>query len=287
MKITASIVIFAFSLSPAAAAKLWTPEPYYSPAPSAQTVSKVCDLIRTSADTYKLPEPFLARLLWTQSEFHPDAADTSGGVGVARLTSSVARDFQIDDRRNIDRSIPAAAAYVARLKARFGNEGLAAAAFNVGEDNFAAWMGGDRKSMPVPTDNFVYEVTGQNAEVFLNPSYRDQEPPPLTSAAADRSCKDMPKMGIAAQNRVDHERLWSAIVAGSWRRSTVIRQWTGFADSHRAATENLQPSIQKWSTPLGRAGVYAAKVYTQDRVAAENVCDRLHRVGGACIVMRN
>src|SRR5438552_17097099 len=60
-------------------------------------------------------------------------------------------------------AIPAAAAHLRALRFRFGNLGLAAAAYNAGAGRVADWLSG-RRILPLETVNYVRAVTGRSAE---------------------------------------------------------------------------------------------------------------------------
>jgi len=59
-------------------------------------------------------------------------------------------------------ALPASARLLRNLRARFGNLGLAAAAYNAGPKRVADWLDG-RSSLPKETQDYVYLITGRLA----------------------------------------------------------------------------------------------------------------------------
>ncbi len=249
------------------------------------TLDRVCGLIKASADRYKIPAPLLARLLWTESKFNVDAADNQGRRGIAEIVPSVARERKIKAPHDLEEAIPSAAAYIGTLRDRFGNDGLAVAAYKLGEKRLATWISNGGGVMPTRIENFVYEVTLRDAQFFMDPRQNYTAPPLKGTEPFAEACRAMPKDARVTREHLD--TLWGAVVAGNFRRSAVLKQWGDLVGHHKQAIGNLAPAVQKWETPLGRAGIYAAKVYTSTRGEANEVCDRIHSAGGACIVLKN
>ncbi|HUF86538.1 MAG TPA: lytic transglycosylase domain-containing protein [Thermohalobaculum sp.] len=99
---------------------------------------RLCTLIERAAGRHGLPAPFLARLIWLESRFDARAVSPKGALGVAQFMPATAARRGLADPFDPDLAIPAAAAYLAELRAEFGNLGLAAAAYNSGESRVAA-----------------------------------------------------------------------------------------------------------------------------------------------------
>ena len=57
------------------------------------------------------------------------------------------------------KALAASAAYLAELRTTFGNLGLAAAAYNAGEDRVRKWLAGTG-SLPYETQDYVLSITG-------------------------------------------------------------------------------------------------------------------------------
>jgi soluble lytic murein transglycosylase-like protein len=74
------------------------------------------------------------------------------------------------DRSSAESSTRGAAKYLAQLESRFGNLGLALAAYNWGQGNLAKWLatkGAKVSSIPAETRAYVLAITGHPVESFL------------------------------------------------------------------------------------------------------------------------
>jgi soluble lytic murein transglycosylase len=86
----------------------------------------------------------------TESKFNPTAVSGAGAVGLMQLTPSTARGiaqytggsrFRVSDLTNPDINMRYGAWYLGHLLTRYhGNEQLALAAYNAGEDNVDRWQ---------------------------------------------------------------------------------------------------------------------------------------------------
>jgi soluble lytic murein transglycosylase-like protein len=75
------------------------------------------------------------------------------------------------DRSSAESSTRGAAKYLAQLESRFGNIGLALAAYNLGPTRLAAWLkkpGAKVSELPEETRNYVRAITGHGIEAFLS-----------------------------------------------------------------------------------------------------------------------
>lgn len=85
---------------------------------------------------YGLPENLLARLLYQESNFNPEARGSAGEIGIAQFLPATAADYQIDPADPIQ-SIDAAALYLRALARETGTwwNGLVAYNWGIGNVN--------------------------------------------------------------------------------------------------------------------------------------------------------
>ena len=123
-----------------------------SPAFADETPAKqepdACALIAVSADGAGLPRPFFARLIWKESRFDPRAVSPAGARGIAQFMPATAKRRGLVDPFDPVQALPASAAYLAELRTEFGSLGLAAAAYNSGEDRVRRFLNG-KSGLPV------------------------------------------------------------------------------------------------------------------------------------------
>src|ERR1051325_492441 len=107
--------------------------------PIAQLQQSICPIVDDAATSNRLPPGFLARVLWHESGFRSDATSPAGAEGIAQFMPKTAIERGLREPRNVAPAIMAAARLLAELKTRFGNFGLAAAAYNAGPARIARW----------------------------------------------------------------------------------------------------------------------------------------------------
>src|SRR5687768_4547969 len=128
----------------------------------------VCALIETAASKHAIPVAFFTRLLWKESRFRSDAVSPKGAQGIAQFMPGTAAERGLADPFDPVAAIPASASLLADLNTRFGNLGLAAAAYNAGADRVARWLA-EAASLPWETQDYVVSITGVPAEAWSDP----------------------------------------------------------------------------------------------------------------------
>lgn len=125
-------------------------------------VAKVCRRIETSALAQKLPPGFLAKLIWKESRFDPNAISPAGAEGIAQFMPGTAAVWNLENSFEPMSAIQASARLLGYLFKGYGNLGLAAAAYNAGETRVDRWRAG-RSGLPLETRDYVYSITGHKA----------------------------------------------------------------------------------------------------------------------------
>jgi len=126
----------------------------------------ICEIIEHAAAANRLPVEYLTRLLWTESRFNTDATSPAGAEGVAQFMPRTAAERGLGDPRDPAQAIAHAARLLVDLDRRFGNLGLAAAAYNAGPARVAKFLqaaGG----LPLETRRYVEAVTGRRVEEWV------------------------------------------------------------------------------------------------------------------------
>lgn len=157
---------FAFLL---AAAVLLAPAPpadaqsEASPTQGETVAGALCRLIEGAAIRHGLPVEFFTRLIWQESSFRTDAVSSKGAQGLAQFMPGTAAERGLADPFDPETALPASAALLDELRRRFGNLGLAAAAYTAGPARVERWLAG-RSGLPLETQDYLLFVTGQSAE---------------------------------------------------------------------------------------------------------------------------
>lgn len=248
---------------------------------------RICRLIEAHADENRLPRDFLARLIWKESRFDAGAVSPKGAEGVAQFMPGTAAMRGLDDAFDVDKAIPASAAYLAELREKFGNLGLAAAAYNSGENRVARWISSGG-FLPLETENYVLDILGEPADSFVDRSGPVRVPPLDAKRPFREACLALPVSGAATVAMATTPTLpWGIQVAGHFRRDVAIRQWQRLRGRFSAQLAEAEPVVSRIRSPRGRRGIHAVRIGAEDRVSADRICDELRRAGGSCVVLRN
>jgi hypothetical protein len=128
--------------------------------------SEICDTLARAAQSNNLPVPFFIRLLFQESRFDAASVSHAGAQGIAQFMPETAADVGLDNPFDPLEAIPAAARLLRDFIDRFGNLGLAAAAYNAGPTRVQKWL--KRQSgLPAETRGYVKIITGQPAEHWI------------------------------------------------------------------------------------------------------------------------
>jgi Transglycosylase SLT domain/SPOR domain len=251
------------------------------------TIGRICDLIEKEADRNGVPRNFFARLIWKESRFDANALSPVGAEGIAQFMPGTAKLRGLDDPFDIDQAIPASAKYLSYLKQSFGNFGLAAAAYNAGENRVSRWLsiGG---FLPLETESYVLDIMGEPADTFTNRDYAGSFPPLKAGKPFGEACRMLPVIRSATIPMAAIEiKPWGVQVAGNFRRAAAVNQWQRVQAQFPALLKSYEPVVSRVRTPIGRAGIYAVRIGADSRGDANNICSKLHTAGGFCVVMRN
>src|SRR3954471_9503184 len=128
---------------------------------------ELCSLLASSAEDNALPVAFFVRLIWQESGFDSRSVSSAGALGVAQFMPEVAQELGIRDPFDPREALPASAQLLRGLHAKFGNLGLAAAAYNAGPGRVLNWLK-KRSGLPKETRDYVQIITGVSAEHWIN-----------------------------------------------------------------------------------------------------------------------
>jgi len=127
------------------------------------TDTKIIASIDAAARANSLSNKILSRLLWVESRFQTTVISPTGAQGIAQFMPATAADRGVANPFVAAQAIPHAAKFLADLDLRFGNIGLAVAAYNAGSGRIAKWLAGTGH-LPKETQGYVLAITGHTAE---------------------------------------------------------------------------------------------------------------------------
>jgi hypothetical protein len=119
----------------------------------------LCSTLAASAQTSGLPISFFSNLIWQESRFVFRAVSPAGALGIAQFMPRTAAAIGLTNPFDPLMALPASARLLGTLFQRFGNLGLAAAAYNAGEARVSNWLS-NKSGLPQETRNYVLAITG-------------------------------------------------------------------------------------------------------------------------------
>ena len=274
-----------------------------APAPVAPAVpasrdlrESVCLMIEAAARSSDLPLEFFARVIWQESRFHPDAVGpvTRSGdraQGIAQFMPRTAAERGLLDPFDPVQALPKSAEFLRELRDRFGNLGLAAAAYNAGPQRVRDWMAGGR-ALPAETRNYVVAITGISVEEWASGATREPArgvPPDCAQVIAliHRAPNPFVEKLEERVNLVAASP-WGVQLSAGFSREHALAAYAAIARRYARVLIGRDPSLL--STMLRSRGTrpfYQVRVGTETRADADNLCSSIRRAGGACMVLRN
>jgi hypothetical protein len=260
------------------------------------TPTTICALIESAAAEHKIPIEFFTRLIWKESTFRPAAVSPKGAQGIAQFMPGTAAMRGLADPFDPIEAIPASAKYLRALAARFGNLGLAAAAYNAGEQRVSNWLA-DGGRLPWETQDYVLAITGRTAEEWSLP-----DPNGIAGGAAapatkpEAKCLELAALlarpGAGSEIVEDFPKApwapWGVQVAGNFSLNRAMASYAALQRRHPAILAGQPPMVVRAvNRSRGRAPLFQIRVPAPNRDDATALCRKLQAAGGACVVFRN
>ena len=250
-------------------------------------LTSVCRLIESSARAEMLPVDFLTKLIWRESAFRADAVSPKGAQGIAQFMPGTASERGLADPFDPEEAIPHAARLLRDLRAQFGNLGLAAAAYNAGAARVEAFVAG-RGGLPAETQDYVLAITGAGVEDWRAGASAVAPPP----AAPQESCE---KITVALkQSRgtliasIAPTAPWGVQLSGNFSKAIALASFLRAKTRLASVLSGVTPMIiGSRLRSRGSRPFYRVRAPARSRVEAQGLCERIHKAGGACVVLRS
>lgn len=258
------------------------------------TGSSLCLMLESAATANRLPLPFLARVIWRESRFDPSAVGprTRGGAraqGIAQFMPATAAERGLGDPFDPVQALPQAAAFLSDLRDRFGNLGLAAAAYNAGPARVQGWLDGAR-NLPEETRRYVDAVTGRSAEDWAKAGAVSMVVPKTDCPTLLASLEQSPHgFFYELEKRVAGvlAKPWGVELAAGFSRAHVLALYARLMKTLSGVISAEEPVVT--STVLRSRGTrpfFQARIGAESRADADRLCGNIRKAGAACIVMR-
>jgi transglycosylase-like protein with SLT domain/sporulation related protein len=257
------------------------------------TQTSICLMVESAARSYELPMEFFARLIWRESRFRTEAVGprTRGGKraqGIAQFLPGTATERGLLDPFDPVQALPKSAEFLQELRRRFGNLGLAAAAYNAGPRRVQDWLDGTG-GMPQETRDYVVAITGHSVDDWATSTDHWPE--------RDIGCGEMmallkqkPTPYIAALERrviAGAARPWGVQLAAGFSRDNALSAYARMVQRFGGLADERDPIVS--SSLLRSRGTrpfYQIRIGADTRTEANAMCARIRKAGGACLVLR-
>jgi soluble lytic murein transglycosylase-like protein len=239
-----------------------------------------------------------ARVIWQESRFRSDAVGpvTRNGQraqGIAQFMPATASERGLLDPFNPVQALPKSAEFLSELRGQFGNLGLAAAAYNAGPRRVQEWLAGSGY-MSQETRNYVSAITGTAVDEWARPGTKDK----LGDRAPTSSCRELIALLKRAPNpfvteleqhvKLGADRLWGVQLAAGFNRDRALAMYARAMKRLSAVIGDQDPSLLGSTfRSRGTRTFYQVRIGADTRPAADDLCGRIRRAGGACLVLRN
>jgi hypothetical protein len=252
-------------------------------------VSDLCGAIERTAVDHDLPPDFFARLIWRESRFRPDALSYKGAQGIAQFMPGTAKLRGLQDSYDVLEALQKSAEYLDELRDRFGNLGLAAAAYNAGENGLSNYLGGG--NLPSETRSYVMAITARSVDDWKS-SHSD-----VPARALDKDRPFVEGCVALADSRNWGQPAWQT--EGTWAPWGVQLAAHANPDVARQlfleAVQRLPPPLNQ-ERPLilrqrdrsfGYRPRYVTRIARQTRAEANDVCAQIRKSNRICLVFKN
>jgi len=262
------------------------------------TREAICLMIESAAKSNDLPLEFFARVIWQESRFQSDAIGpvTRRGQraqGIAQFMPGTANERRLLDPFDPVQALPKSAEFLNELRNQFGNLGLAAAAYNAGPRRVQEWLAGTGP-MPQETRNYVAAITGSAVDAWAAAGRGGKMP----SGTPATTCRELMALLKRAPNpfiteleqrvRIAAAKLWGVQLAAGFDRNKALAMYARAIKRLSAVIGDQDPSIlSSIDRSRGNHTFYQVRIGADTRGAADDLCDRIRRAGGACFVLKN
>ena len=217
-----------------------------------------------------------------------EGCQPKGAAGIAQFMPATASWHGLADPFEPVEALRHSAAYLRELLDRFGNLGLAAAAYNAGPGRVSAWLTNHR-SLPAETRNYVALVTGWTADEWASSS-----PPEKAETTIPQGVPRTRLANLILAPKQERQRIaayiprWGIQLAAHLSESTA---WAIYRDRLKrfgSLIGDREPIVLDKEIPgMGRAKRYIITIADDDRAPLDKICRKLIAADATCDVLRN
>src|SRR5437763_777383 len=258
----------------------------------------MCLMIESAARASNLPLEFFARVIWQESRFQPDAVGpvTRNGnraQGIAQFMPGTANERGLLDPFNPVQALPKSAELLDELRNQFGHLWLAAGAYNAGPRRVQEWLAGTG-GMPQETRNYVIAITGSTVDGRAGAGRGGK----MAAPAPTSNCRELMALlkrapnpfvaGLEQRITLSAAKVWGVQLAAGFSRDKALAMYARAMKRLSAVIGDQDPSLlSSVMRSRGTRAFYQVRIGADTRPAADDLCNRIRKAGGACFVLRN
>jgi hypothetical protein len=188
-------------------------------------------------------------------------------------------------------ALAASALYLSELRQTFGNLGLAAAAYNAGEERIRKWIAGTG-SLPFETQDYVLSITGHDHEEWKGakgefPIPALGKPGDFTSHCTSLALREVGSQKASTSSPTKWKR-WGVILSAGFSETKALHAFRTIKGRHAALLKDETPLVvRKKDLSRGRRKIVRVMIGRDSRTEAESLCSKLASQGAACLVQKN
>lgn len=285
-RLTIAVLLF---LLPVAAGAATPPPLPQTEADRKSFAEEVCGEIEIRAAEHGLPQSFIARLIWKESLFDPGAVSPKGAQGIAQFMPGTAKRRGLDDPFDAKKALAASTAYLAELRSSFGNLGLAAAAYNAGEDRVRKWLAGTG-GLPYETQDYVYSITGHGHDEWKAENASFDIPALGKDGNFTDQCRSLVMRELspeAVEVKQANWKPWGVVITAGFSQARALQAFRVIRNRFDIIKDEDPLVVRKLNRSMGRRKMVRVMIGRDSRADAQKLCRAFTARGGICLVAKN
>ena len=268
-----------------------TPSAHAATKPDRSAFAKsVCAAVDSASTANNLDRAFFARLLWKESLFDPNAVSPKGAQGLAQFMPDTAARRKLADPFDPLAAVSASASYLADLKKSFGNLGLAAAAYNAGEQRIRDWLDGKR-GIPDETYDYVAFITGHLPEDWKDITATFSIPALGSKGDFSANCIALASRQISLRSShmgLARSQPWGVLLSADFNEARALAMFKRLKLRFPKLLDGQKPMVaRKSNLSRGRLKMSFVMIGTTSQTEAAALCSQFGAVGLPCVVRKN
>lgn len=271
------------------------------PAPTAArpklSREEICSAMELAALEHKIPMEFFGRLIWQESRHNAVAVSHAGARGIAQFMPGTAADIGLKDPFDPVTSLLKSAEFLRMLHKKFGNVGLAAAAYNGGPGRLERWLETRAKNkkaaLPKETQDYVRIITGKRVDEWVGVGGEKAADLKHTKTVP---CVAAPIIEAKAPEKAEPEKFqkvasadpapWNVRVMGAWSQQKAHERFAALKIKYPAMLGARRLSVSSTKVAKGKQATLI-HLAAASQAEGQQLCTKLKETGGSCTVQKN